>query len=93
MVDRIEYLMRLTQDHCEDGDDIAHRQQAEIVSHRQRGEQLLRIAEGLVELLKRDLHRFGYRAEKPTLTQEGQAQIPRVVRQGPREGQSSSGAG
>jgi len=84
VVDRIEYLMRLTQDHCEDGDEIAHRQQAEIVSHRQRGEQLLRIAEGLVELLKRDLRRFGYQ-EKPTLTQEGQAQIPRVVRQGPRE--------
>ena len=86
MVDRIEYLMRLTQDHCEDGDDIAHRQQAEIVSHRQRGEQLLRIAEGLVELLKRDLRRFGYRdQEKPALTQEGQ-QMPRVVRQGPAQG-------
>ena len=84
MVDRIEYLMRLTQDHCEDGDEIAHRQQAEIVSHRQRGEQLLRIAEGLVELLKRDLRLFGWK-EKSTLTQEGQPQIPRVVRQGPRE--------
>jgi hypothetical protein len=79
VVDRIEYLMRLTQDHCEDGDEIAHRQQAEIVSHRQRGEQLLRIAEGLVELLKRDLRRVGYQ-EKPTITQQ---EMPRVVRQGP----------
>lgn len=84
-MDRIEYLMRLTQDHCEDGDEIAHRQQAEIVSHRQRGEQLLRIAEGLVELLKRDLRRFGYHDERPTTTQQG---VPRVVKQGPREAQS-----
>ena len=53
-MDRIEYLMRLTQDHCEDGDEIANRQQRERTAHIQRGEQLLRIAEGLVELLKRD---------------------------------------
>ena len=82
MVDRVEYLMRLTQDHCELGDEIANRQHHERSAHLQRGEQLLRIAEGLVELLKRDLRRYGYQ-EKPTLTQEGQAQMPRVVRQGP----------
>ena len=79
MVDRIEYLMRLTQDHCELGDEIASRQHHERSAHLQRGEQLLRIAEGLVELLKRDLRRYGYQ-EKPTIAQQ---EMPRVVRQGP----------
>jgi N-acetyl-anhydromuramyl-L-alanine amidase AmpD len=85
MVDRIEYLMRLTQDHCEDGDDIANRHHQERSAHLQRGEQLLRIAEGLVELLKRDLRRYGYQ-EKPTITQQ---EMPRAVRQGPREAAAS----
>ena len=87
-MDRVEYLMRLTQDHCEDGDEIANRQHAERVAHVQRGEQLLRIAEGLVELLKRDLRRYGYQ-EKTTITQEEKANaMPRVIRQGPREAAS-----
>ena len=80
-MDRVEYLMRLTQDHCEDGDDIANRQQGERTAHIQRGEQLLRIAEGLVELLKRDLRRYGYQ-ERPTITQQDE-NIPRVVTKGP----------
>jgi hypothetical protein len=80
-MDRIEYLMRLTQDHCEDGDEIASRQHQERTAHVVRGEQLLRIAEGLVELLRRDLHRYGYQ-EKQALPQQG---VPRVVRQGPKE--------
>jgi len=88
VVDRVEYLMRLTQDHCEDGDEIANRQHAERVAHLQRGEQLLRIAEGLVELLKRDLRRYGYQ-EKPTITQQEEGKMPRVIRQGPREAASS----
>jgi N-acetyl-anhydromuramyl-L-alanine amidase AmpD len=81
VVDRIEYLMRLTQDHCETGDEIANRQHQERSMHVARGEQLLRIAEGLVELLKRDLRRYGYQ-EKPTITQQ---EMPRVVRQGPAQ--------
>ena len=85
MVDRIEYLMRLTQDHCELGDEIASRQHHERSAHLQRGEQLLRIAEGLVELLKRDLRRYGYQEKPTTITQE-EAKMPRVIRQGPREG-------
>lgn len=82
MIDRIEYLMRLTHDHCDDGEEIANRQHAERSAHVQRGEHLLRITEALSELLKRDLRRYGWQ-EKATLTQEQPQQMPRVVRQGP----------
>lgn len=88
-LDRVEYLMRLTHDHCDDGDEIANRQHAERVAHVQRGEHLLRIVEGLAELLKRDLRRYGWQGEKPTITQdETKAGMPRVIRQGPREATS-----
>ena len=58
-MDRIEYLMRLTHDHCDDGDAIANRQMQERVIHVKRTEELLALARGLVRLLEDDLQRFG----------------------------------
>jgi len=59
MTDRIEYLMRLTHDHCDDGDEIATRQMQERVAHCKRTEELLALARGLVTLLEDDMQRFG----------------------------------
>lgn len=59
-MDRIEYLMRLTHDHCDDGDALAKRQMGERVAHVQRTEELLTLARGLVELLEDDLRRYSH---------------------------------
>lgn len=59
-MDRIEYLMRLTHDHCDDGDAIATRQMQERVFHVKRTEELLALARGLVSLLEDDLRRFSH---------------------------------
>ena len=79
-MDRIEYLMRLTHDHCDDGDAIAQRQMQERVVHVRRTEELLALARGLVTLLEDDLQRFGRTIpHKPEpVTEQRAAQPPRI---------------
>lgn len=80
MTDRIEYLMRLTHDHCDDGDEIASRQMQERVRHVKRTEELLALARGLVSLLEDDLQRFGrtIRHEPSEQQRVPQQQPPRI---------------
>jgi hypothetical protein len=79
-VERIEYLMRLTHDHCDDGDEIATRQMQERTHHVKRTEELLALARGLVTLLEDDLQRFGrtIRHEPSEQRVPQQQQPPRI---------------
>lgn len=91
MIDRVEYLMRLTHDHCDTGDEIARRQYQERATHIENGEKLLTLAQGLVALLQQDLVRFGARnpnTERERISQHqpagpSQGSMPRVVQKGP----------
>ena len=76
MTDRIEYLMRLTHDHCDDGDEIAARQMQERVKHVKRTEELLTLARGLVALLEDDLQRFGRTIRHEQASEQRPAQPP-----------------
>lgn len=76
MMDRIEYLMRLTHDHCDDGDEIANRQMQERVKHVKRTEELLALARGLVSLLEDDLQRFGRTIRHEQVSEQRPAQPP-----------------
>jgi hypothetical protein len=77
-MDRVEYMIARVHDFCDDGDETVNRQNQERRSHIAKGEQLLKILEGLAELVRRDLNRFGWQGNV-------QQDVPRVVRQGPRE--------
>lgn len=78
MTDRIEYLMRLTHDHCDDGDEISRRQLQERVHHVKRTEELLALARGCVALLEDDLRRYGpsLSTRQEQITEQRPAQPP-----------------
>jgi hypothetical protein len=57
-MDRIEYIASRIHDHCDEGDEIAARQQQERIAHYQKTQSLLDLARRMVEALEGDLARY-----------------------------------
>lgn len=57
-MDRIEYIAARIHDHCDDGDEIATRQQLERIAHRNKTRDLLELSRRMVQMLEQDLERF-----------------------------------
>jgi hypothetical protein len=57
-MDRIEYIASRIHDHCDEGDEIAARQQQERIAHYNKTQSLLDLARRMVEALEGDLARY-----------------------------------